>query len=269
MNSDKFIGIFDSGLGGLTVVKEVWSQLPSQNTIYLGDTARVPYGTKSLDTIQKYSIQNSTFLLEHSLEAIVVACNTASAYSIEKLKSLFEVPIIGVIEPGARDAISSSKTQHIGVFGTKGTIQSQAYSQKILSLSSQAQVFSQACPLLVPFVEEGWLDHDVTRKIISIYWDELKSQSLDIDTLILGCTHYPLLKDLIQEVVGDEIVLIDSAVATAHSLKELLEKKQSVGEKFSPRKEKFFVTDDPDGFKYSAEMFLEHPIDKVEKVFVE
>ncbi len=209
------IGIFDSGVGGLTVLKALREELPSVDFFYLGDTARVPYGGKSKETIQRYSLECAEFLLSFGVELLVVACNTASAYALEALKDKLSIPVIGVIQPGVEKAIKISKQKKIGVIGTRGTIQSKAY-QKLLE-SYGAQVFAKACPLFVPLVEEGILNGTIAKSVIEYYLQELKGK---IDTLILGCTHYPLLKEPIKQFMG-EVDVVDSAEAVAKKVSQI------------------------------------------------
>ncbi|MBP7309940.1 MAG: glutamate racemase [Candidatus Cloacimonetes bacterium] len=217
----KSIGIFDSGVGGLTVYKAIRKAFPEENLIYFGDTARVPYGPKSQSTIIEYSLQNSRFLIQQGIKILVVACNTSSAVAIPRLQELTHIPIIGVIDPGAEQAARATRNKRIGVIGTEGTVRSKAYTLAIQKLLPDAEVFPQACPLFVPLAEEGWQDHPVTLKVAEEYLRELKKKN--IDTLVLGCTHYPLLSNILQQVMGDEVTLVDSAEAIANYLFSLLE----------------------------------------------
>ncbi|WP_448587759.1 glutamate racemase [Thermocrinis sp.] len=210
------IGVFDSGVGGLTVLKALKERLPLIDYVYLGDTARVPYGGKSKETIQRYSLECAEFLTSQGAEFLVVACNTASAYALEVLKDNFEVPVVGVIEPGVETALRVSKKKKIGVIGTKGTIQSMAYQRLLESYGSE--VFAKACPLFVPLVEEGILNGKIARSVIEYYLSELKGKT---DTLILGCTHYPLLKEAIKEFLED-VEVVDSAEALANKVKDMV-----------------------------------------------
>jgi len=233
----KAIGIFDSGVGGLTVYKAIRNAFPEENLIYFGDTARVPYGPKSPSTIIDYSLQNSRFLLQQGVKILVVACNTSSAVAIPKLQELTSIPIIGVIQPGAEQAVRSTKNKRIGVIGTEGTIRSKAYTIAIQKLLPDAEIFPQACPLFVPLVEEGWQDHPVTKSIAAEYLAELIQR--DIDTLVMGCTHYPLLKSTLQSILGDQVSLVDSAEAITDYLFRLLPD-ESDGH---PGTDTFFVSD--------------------------
>ena len=213
MSAELPIGLFDSGVGGLTVLKEVARQLPQESTLYFGDTARVPYGSKSRDVIIRFSFEISEFLLKEKIKMLVVACNTASAFALRELRAKFSIPIIGVIAPGAHAALAATRTRRVGVIGTEGTIESKAYADAIHYLDPGIEVIGQACPLIVPLVEEGWLDKPVAREIVKEYLTPLLDQK--IDTLVLGCTHYPLLKNLLAGVAGPAVTLIDSAEETA------------------------------------------------------
>lgn len=210
------IGVFDSGIGGLTVLKELALQFPEENFIYLGDTARLPYGSKSAQTIRKYSEQNIQFLKNQNVKAVVIACNTASSQVTES--ELFGLPIYNVIEPGSKRALSLSQSHRIGVLGTRATITSRAYTQRLTQLSPRAQVFDQACPLFVPLAEEGWDSDPVTNLIVFRYLNQIMQHQIDV--LILGCTHYPILKAAISKVTGSGIELVDSGEAIAHWLKQ-------------------------------------------------
>ena len=214
------IGVFDSGIGGLTVLKEIIRTLPEEATLYLGDTARLPYGTKSEETVVKYAIENTRFLLKYNIKLLVVACNTASAVSLSELRKQFSIPIIGVIEAGARAASRATKNGKVGIIGTETTISSGAYTKAIREINADIDTFGQACPLFVPLVEEGWINDDVTHAVAERYLGILKDKG--IDTLVLGCTHYPLLKGIIQKVMGNGVRLIDSAEETANEVKEVL-----------------------------------------------
>lgn len=254
------IGIFDSGVGGLTVFKEIRKRFPFEDIIYFGDTARVPYGPKSRNTVIEYSIQNARFLIQQGAKIIVVACNTSSATALTQLQNLLPVPVLGVIEPGALSAINTSTNKHIGVIGTEGTIRSQAYSSAISKLDESCSVFSKPCPLFVSLVEEGWEDHEVTQLTIREYLTSLLQN--DIDTLVLGCTHYPILKSSIQKFVGDKITLVDSAQAVTDRLDEILPNRESkvIG------KDRFYVSDNEEKFNRIASKILDLEIDKLIKV---
>ena len=254
------IGIFDSGVGGLTVFKEIRKRFPYEDIIYFGDTARVPYGPKSRNTVIEYSIQNARFLIQQGAKIIVVACNTSSATALTQLQNLLSVPVLGVIEPGALSAINTSANKRIGVIGTEGTIRSQAYSSAISKLDESCSVFSKPCPLFVSLVEEGWEDHEVTQLTIREYLTSLLQN--DIDTLVLGCTHYPILKSSIQKFAGDKITLVDSAQAVTDRLDEILPNRESkvIG------KDRFYVSDNEEKFNRIASKILDLEIDKLIKV---
>ncbi|MDD2856203.1 MAG: glutamate racemase, partial [Desulfuromonadaceae bacterium] len=216
----KSIGIFDSGVGGLTVLREIMHLLPQEDTLYFGDTARVPYGTKSPETVARYADEIASFLVKRDIKLLVVACNTASSVALPLLNSHFSIPVVGVIEPGARRAVQVTRSGKIGVIGTAGTIGSSAYTRAIKRLKPDAEVLTCACPLFVPLAEEGWTDNNVARLTAEIYLSGLKESP--IDTLVLGCTHYPLLKKIIAEVMGPAVTLVDSAEETALTVKEIL-----------------------------------------------
>lgn len=258
------IGVFDSGLGGLTVVKELMRQLPGEDIVYFGDTARVPYGTKSKESIIRFSKENAKVLLKHKVKMIVVACNSCSSYALTRLEGWFNVPIIGVIRAGSERAILSTRNKRVGVIATSATINSQKYKTTIQSLAPDIKVFSQACPLFVPLVEEGWMGKEVTEKIAYEYLSDLKKQK--IDTLVLGCTHYPLLKGVLKRVMGPRVNLVDSAQEVAREVKEVLHHlrlNQPVDRK--PRYQ-FLVSDKPQQFKKIARNFLGCEINKIKTV---
>lgn len=215
------IGIFDSGIGGLTVARAIQDLLPHESTIYLGDTARVPYGPKSPATVRRYAREILEWLLAQHVKAVVVACNTATAHALDDLRTVSPVPVIGVIEPGARAAVVATRNDRVGVIGTTGTVASGAYQRALLALRPGLEVVQQACPLLVPFVEEGWLVHPATRMVIEEYLSPIRTAGVDV--LVLGCTHYPLLKPLLTHVMGQNVRLIDSALETARELARVLE----------------------------------------------
>ena len=258
------IGIFDSGLGGLTVVREVIRQLPHERIIYFGDTARVPYGPKSPDTVRRYSHEISAYLKSQDVKAIVVACNTATAHALPMLQSELSFPVIGVVEPGARAAVAVSKRQELGVIGTAGTIGSGAYERAIRAIAPHAHVVARACPLFVPLVEEGWIDTDATRLIAREYLTPMKDAG--VDTLVLGCTHYPLLKPLIAEVLGPSVALIDSAQETAAEAARGLGERGLLAETRPNAKpvHRFIASDAPDHFLRLGQRFLGSTIESVE-----
>lgn len=261
--NNKGIGIFDSGLGGLTVAKEIMDMLPDEQIIYLGDTARSPYGTKTKDTIIRFSKENTSFLLKKNVKIIVVACNTASALALKELKHGFDIDIIGVIEAGARAAVEAAKGRRIGVIGTRATINSGAYTDAIKKYDPKAKVFGQAASLLVPLVEEGWLSNKETESILRRYLAGFKAKK--ISTLVLGCTHYPLLKPLIRKIMP-EVVIIDSAREMAKTVRALLEARDIVAARNNRKKSEFFVTDTPDQFNKVGRMFLKKEMINARKV---
>ena len=266
-NKQKPIGIFDSGIGGLTVVKRLASTLPIENIIYFGDTARVPYGSKSNSTVIEYSIQNTKLLLSKNVKAVIVACNTASSIAISELKKIFKIPIIGMIEPGAKMALQKTKNKKIGVIGTRATTGSLAYSSEIKRIDSSTNVVEKACPLFVPLAEEGWTDHKATHEIAEEYLKDLRVAG--IDTLVLGCTHYPILTNTIQHVIGQNVSLIDSGVASAELIKAELQKLNLLTNSTEPGWQEFYVSDIQVKFKEIAELFLGKEIDHVHKVDLE
>ena len=261
---DKAIGIFDSGIGGLTVLKEIIRRLPQEDTVYLGDTARVPYGTKSPETVTKYSFKNTSFLLKQEIKLLVVACNTVSAISLDEIRKNFPLPVIGVLEPGARAAATATRTKRIGVIGTETTIGSGAYPDAIKRQGPEIEVIGLPCPLFVPLVEEGWVDNDVASLAAERYLGSLKKEK--IDTLVLGCTHYPLLTGIIKEVMGDGVLLIDSAQETAKEVEEVLSEKGLLRITHGRGRHRYFVTDAPKRFRSLGERFLGFPIGNVEKI---
>ena len=248
---EKPIGIFDSGVGGLTVLKAIKEILPNENLIYFGDTARVPYGNRSPSTIIKYSVENTRLLQKFNIKMLVVACNTSSSHALEILRREFPFPVVGVVKPGAKVAVESSKNKRIGVIGTEATIKSGAYRKAILSLDPFATVFEKACPLFVPLIEEGWLSGEVTELVVEKYLSDLLNK--DIDTLVLGCTHYPLIKDTIRKVTGKNINLIDSAMAVAEEVKSRLPHERGKRSKGIVR---ILVSDKTERFERIARMIM-------------
>lgn len=262
--SDAPIGVFDSGLGGLTVVKEIMRHLPNEHIVYFGDTARVPYGTKSKDAIIQFSIENTQALLKYKVKMVVVACNSSSSCAIPVLKEKFKAPIVGVIKPGARKAAASTKKNRIGIIATSATVNSGAYPRWIRKFKKNAKIHAQACPLFVPLVEEGWAEKKVTVDIARQYLKELRV--FKIDTLILGCTHYPLLKRTLQKVIGKKVVLVDSANEVALEVKSRLEELGLRRQKQFKPKHTFLINDKPQQFQKIAARFLGFNIKvKVEK----
>lgn len=261
------IGIFDSGIGGLTVVKKIDSFLPNEHFIYFGDTARVPYGSKSNSTVIDYSIQNTKFLLKKNVKMVIVACNTASSVAIPSLEKNFHLPIIDMIEPGTRMAIEKTITGRIGVIGTYATINNKAYSKELLKLDSNLEIFEKPCPLFVPLAEEGLIDHPATKLIAEEYLKELRD--LKIDTLILGCTHYPILAKVIQETIGSDVALIDSGVAASILVEKYLKELNLSNDTEFRKPNEFYVSDVPNKFKEVAELFLGKPVKNLTKIDLE
>ncbi len=257
------IGVFDSGIGGLTVVHELMRQLPHESIIYFGDTARVPYGNKSPETVQRYSREIADFLQQRGVKAIVVACNTATAHALPMLRAERAIPVIGVVEPGARAAVAASRSGAIGVIGTAGTVRSGAYDRAIHALRPDARVTAQACPLFVPLVEEGWTDRDATRLVAQEYLRPVVGHN--VDTVVLGCTHYPLLKPLLHDVLGADERLIDSAEETAAETARVLhDRGLSAPDGATPRYH-FVASDEPSLFLALGQRFLGSAIDDVER----
>lgn len=263
------VGVFDSGVGGLTVAREIMRQLPNENIVYFGDTARVPYGSKSKDNIIRYSRQIINFLKTKNVKAIVIACNTASALALDVVREEIDIPIIGVVEPGARAALEVTQTKKIGVIGTEATIRSAMYEKIIQGRDPEAAVIGKACPLFVPLVEEGFAKHKVTEEIIDYYLASLLET--DIDSLILGCTHYPLLRSRIREYVGDRITLVNPAYETAMDLKKMLEEcnMENTGEGQERAFYSFYVSDAADKFKQFANSILPYDIETTKQINIE
>lgn len=255
------IGVFDSGVGGLTVAREIMRQIPNEKIIYFGDTARVPYGNKSKEIITKYSRQIVHFLQEQQVKAIVVACNTASAYALDEIEKEIDIPMIGVVKPGAKVAAETTKNGRIGVIGTAGTVGSRIYSTYINEINPDIQVLGKACPLFVPLVEEGLWQDPVTDEIATRYLSELIDS--DIDTLILGCTHYPLIRSTLGKIVGEKVTLVNPAYETARELKELLVAEKLLNEKvqgLGTNRYRFYVSDMADKFQNFANSILKYGI---------
>ena len=263
MDSNLPIGIFDSGVGGLTVYRALHERLPDERFVYLGDTARVPYGTKSLSTVERYGIENARFLQDHGVKLLVVACNTASALALPAIRDAVNVDVIGVIEPGAKAAVATAQGKAIGVIATEATVQSRAYAKAIGNLAAASLVIERACPLFVSLAEEGWADTDVARSVAEQYLSDLKMSELG--ALVLGCTHYPILRKVIQETIGDEVPLIDSGEAASGEVESLLRTNnlsntrsaQSGREhELCDDLDHFYVTDAAERFRRVAERFL-------------
>ena len=268
MNKEsKPIGIFDSGIGGLTVLKEIYKQLPHESTVYLGDTARVPYGIRSPETVTRYSFENTRFLFSKEVKMIVIACNTASSVSLESVRSSVSVPVIGVIEPGAKAAVAATKNKKIGVIGTEATIKSNAYAKAILNIDKGIEVFGVACPLFVPLVEEGWTEGRIAEMTAEKYLQEIRHNG--IDTLVLGCTHYPLMKGILSQVMGVKVNLIDSAIETAREIKAVLQDLSLLNSSGDGMIREFYVTDSPEKFRTVGERFLGEKIHHINKIKLE
>jgi glutamate racemase len=262
MSNDAPIGVFDSGIGGLTVVRELIRQLPNESIIYFGDTARVPYGPKSPDTVLRYSREIVSYLKGEGVKALVVACNTATAHALPALREEFDFPIIGVIGPGARAAVAATRKKKVGVIGTAGTIRSGAYVKAIRKLLPDVEVVTQACALFVPLIEEGWVDTEPTRAIARNYLAPMVTS--EVDTLVLGCTHYPLMKTVIGNVVGRDVRLIDSAEETARETADRLDEKGIATDTENAAQYRFIASDAPDTFLALGQRFLGSAIDRVE-----
>lgn len=266
----KPIGVFDSGVGGLTVAREIMRQLPGERLIYFGDTARVPYGSKSRETITRYSRQIIRFLQEKGVKAIVVACNTASALALPQIRTELAIPIIGVVKPGAKVAAETTRNGRIGVIGTEATIGSQIYTRVIHEHNPEAEVIGKPCPLFVPLVEEGWRKDPITEEIARRYLDSF--QSSGIDTMIMGCTHYPLLRSTLRRILGESVTLVNPAYETAQSLKALLEEQDLVNDGLKTGEVpqyQFYVSDAADKFKEFANTILPCEIEEAQLVHIE
>ena len=264
------IGIFDSGVGGLTVAREIMRQIPNERLVYFGDTARVPYGNKSKEIITKYSKQIIRFLKTQNVKAIVVACNTASAYALDEIEKELDIPIIGVVKPGAKVAAEATRNKKVGVIATAGTIQSRIYAEYIESIDKEIRVTGKACPLFVPLVEEGLLEDPVTDEIATRYLNELKD--LDIDTLILGCTHYPLIRSTLGRIMGEKVTLVNPAYETAVELRSLLEREGLLNpstNRLGTNQYQFFVSDGADKFKAFANSIIKYGILSAKVIHIE
>ncbi|MBA4371883.1 MAG: glutamate racemase [Thermodesulfovibrio sp.] len=266
-NKDLPIGIFDSGIGGLTVLKEIISRLPGEGTIYLGDTARVPYGIRSPETVTRYSFENTRFLFSRGIKLLVIACNTASSVSLEAVRQSVPVPVIGVIEPGARAAAAATRNKKIGVIGTDATVRSNAYPSAIRSIDDTIEVYSLPCPLFVPLVEEGWTEGAVAELTAETYLSDMRGKG--IDTLVLGCTHYPLLKNILSQIMGPGVTLIDSAIETAAAIRSALAAHAMLRDTPGGGSREFYVTDSPEKFVRVGERFLGSSISFIQKIELE
>lgn len=263
------IGVFDSGVGGLTVFRELERALPHESLVYLGDTARVPYGTKSAETVVRYSMEAAHFMLRRQVKMIVVACNTASSVAVEAVERETRLPVLGVIRPGALRAVERTRSGRIGVIGTRATIASGAYTRAIHAGRPDAVVLAQPCPLFVPLAEEGWTDNAIARQVAQTYLEPFKSAG--VDTLVLGCTHYPLLREIIGRVMGPDVQLVDSAESVAGEAREMLRQRSDLaaGETQGTIENHFFVTDVPSPFQAVAERFLGRPIQRLERATID
>lgn len=261
------IGIFDSGVGGLTVVRELARRLPGEALVYFGDTARVPYGPKGADTVRRYAREAARFLLSRGVKMIVVACNTVSAHALDMLTEELPVPVIGVVRPGARAAVRATRSERVGVIGTVGTIASGIYDLEVRRRLPSARVYAQPCPLFVPLVEEGWVDREAARLIAEEYLRPLRD--VDVDVLILGCTHYPLLRPLLAPIMGPAVHFVDSGAEAAVDVQRILEERGLFREDAAPPTHTFAVSDSPLRFREVASRFIGDMIDDVERVDVE
>lgn len=262
--ADRPIGVFDSGVGGLTVVRELWRRLPNERVVYFGDTARVPYGSKAPMTVRRYAREAAAFLLAHDVKLVVMACNTATAHAVDHLREELPVPVVGVVEPGARAAVTATASGRIGVLGTAGTIASGAYDREIRRLMPEARVFAQPCPLFVPLVEEGWTSHPATRIVAEEYLRPLRET--DVDVLVLGCTHYPLLRPLLTEVAGPGTRLVDAAAETVNDVQGILSGRGTLRERTDEPDHAFFVSDSPHRFREVSQTFLGAPVANVTEI---
>ncbi len=266
--NNKYIGVFDSGVGGLTCVKELMNRLPDENIVYFGDTGRVPYGTRSAETIIKYATDDMNFLMTHDIKAVVIACGTVSTVAIPTLRKIYNVPIIGVVEPSVSTAVSSTRNNKIGIIGTNGTIKSGKYEEQIKSINPNIETLSVACPMFVPLVENDMADSEAAYLIAKDYLAPFIENKTD--TLILGCTHYPLLKNTVRRVLGDNVTLIDSGAATANYVAKFLKDNNLLSDKACDNQYKFFVSDSTEGFINVADKFLGKSIDHfVQKIDIE
>jgi len=261
--NERGIGIFDSGVGGLTVLQRLLEAVPHEHLLYLGDTARHPYGTKSAAVVTRYAVENTAFLIEKDVKMVVVACNSASAVALEALRERFAVPVIGVIAPGARAAVAATRNRKIGVIGTEATIASGSYTRALHGLDAGLEIYTRACPLLVPLAEEGWIDNDVARQAVALYLASLRQSR--IDTLVLGCTHYPLLAAAIGAYMGPGVQLIDSAAETAREVAATLATR-GLSRAAGAGSASFFVTDVPDRFVKIGGRFLGTTVDSAVRI---
>jgi glutamate racemase len=260
---DRAIGIFDSGVGGLTVARAIADALPSEHLIYLGDTARYPYGSKSPDTVRRYSLENADFLVDKGIKMLVVACNAASSVALDALAERLDVPVVGVIEPGAGAAVHQTRNKKVGVIGTEVTIASGSYTKALRLLAPDLEIYTRACPLFVPLAEEGWTDNEVAHKTAALYLTSLRRSG--IDTLVLGCTHYPLLAAVIASVMGERVTLVDSAATTAAVVRETLTR-YGLARRPGGGSVSFFVTDVPGPFVKVGSRFMGHRVESAVRI---
>lgn len=262
-NANAAIGVFDSGVGGLTVLQKIAELLPHEHLIYLGDTARYPYGNKSADVVQCFALENTEFLVDKGIKMLVVACNSAAAVALDTLGEHLDIPVVGVIEPGARQAIKQTRNRKVGVIGTEATIASGAYTQALRELDKDLEIYTRACPLFVHLAEEGWVDNAVAHQAAEIYLTSLKRSG--IDTLLLGCTHYPLLQGVIADVMGPNVTLVDSASTTAAAVREALVR-HGIPRRSGEGALSFFVTDVPERFIKVAGRFMGQKVDSAVRI---
>jgi glutamate racemase len=263
MTADASIGIFDSGVGGLTVLHRLLETVPNEHLVYLGDTARFPYGTKSATVVTRYSIENTEFLVDKGVKLLVVACNSSSAVALDTLRERFDVPVIGVIEPGARAAVAATRNRRVGIIGTEATISSGSYTRALRALDADLEIYTRACPLFVPLAEEGWIENDVAREAAALYLASLRQSG--IDSLVLGCTHYPLLARTIGEYLGPQVQLIDSATETARDVVATLAER-GLTRTSGRGSASFFVTDVPDRFIKVGSRFLGSAVESAVRI---
>ena len=261
------IGVFDSGFGGLTVLYELSKLLKNESIVYFGDNGRAPYGTKSKEIVIKYTFQDINFLLNQDVKMIVIACNTASACSLSKVKNCFDIPLIEVVEPGALSVAKTTKNKKVGIIGTTATINSGVYERAIKKINDNIEIFVKACPLFVPLVEEGWWENDIVEMIAKEYLNPLKKQG--IDTLVLGCTHYPLLEEIIKKVMGEDVILVSSALEIAKSVKELIKEKNIERDSEITPVYRYYTSDCVDKFENLGQSILKQKIYSVQKVDIE
>ena len=262
-NANAAIGVFDSGVGGLTVLQKIAELLPHEHLIYLGDTARYPYGNKSADVVQRFALENTEFLVDKGIKMLVVACNSAAAVALDTLSEHLDIPVVGVIEPGARQAVKQTRNRKVGVIGTEATIASGAYTQALRELDKDLEIYTRACPLFVHLAEEGWVDNAVAHETAEIYLTSLKRSG--IDTLLLGCTHYPLLQGVIADVMGPNVTLVDSASTTAAAVRETLVR-YGLMRRSGNGTLSFFVTDVPERFIKVAGRFMGQKVDSAVRI---